>query len=71
MSFIRRKFIKINHKNSKDMEIHAIFGVATPTFGYVNDTLAYAFLLLLACHMPLSGASSSSSSLLSELEEGY
>jgi hypothetical protein len=46
------------------MELHAVFGVATPAVGYV-------FLLLLTCHMPISGSSSSSSSRLSELEEGY
>jgi hypothetical protein len=28
------------------MELHAVFGVATPAVLYVNDTLAYAFLLL-------------------------
>jgi hypothetical protein len=68
---IRRKFIRNNCKSSKDMELHAVFGVVAPVVAYVNGTPVHAFLLLLACHMPLSGSSSCSSLLLSEFEEGY
>jgi hypothetical protein len=68
---IGRKFIRNNGKSYKDVELHAVFGVADPAVAYVNGTPAHAFLLLLACRMPLSGFLSFSSLLLSELEEGY